>query len=129
MIGAIITIVGLFILHWSAGRFIDSGFPLTAYRTSVLAIVLAAMVILVGLIVFDLGRPTWAPPIAALSSVVIVLATLPLLVGAFITLRGEGELAPFLFFAGLALSLGVFLLVLAGQAKSEVDRARRSGRR
>jgi len=129
VVGALIAILGLFVLHRVADGFIDSSAVVTLFQVSVLAMILAACVILVGLIVFDLGRPDWALPIAALSSVVIVLATLPLLIGAFITLRSDDPLAPFLFFAVLALSLGILLMVLAGQAKAEVDQLRRRPRR
>lgn len=128
VIGSVIAIVGLFVLHRVADGFIDEGAVLTSFRFSVLAIILAASVILVGLIASDLGRPTWAPPLGALGSVFIVLAFLPLLFGAFIALRGDAELAPFLFFAGVTVSMGVFLMVLTGQAKSEVDGARRRRR-
>ena len=128
VVGALIAMAGLVVLHQSVDRFVDAGVSVTAFRFGVLAIILASCVILVGLILHDLGRTGWALPAVQLGAVVVVLAVLPLLFAAFIAVRAEMELAPVLFFCGLAASLAIFLMVLAGQTKGDADRARRLNR-
>jgi len=128
VIGALIAILGLGVLRWSAEALLGDGVALTAMRMGLLAIILAACVVLVGLILHDVGRTGWALPVVQLGAVVIVLAVLPLLFAAVVALRGDTELAPTLFVGGLTASLAVFLLVLAGQTKGEADRSRRLAR-
>lgn len=125
VVGAIIAIVGLVVLHWTADSFLTEGIILTSFRMSVLAVIMSAFVILTGLIVYDMGRPAWALPVTQLGSIVVVLAALPLLVAVLFAVRRDSELGATVFFCGLAAALAIFLLVLPGQAKAEVDRARR----
>ena len=125
VIGALIAAGGLAVLHRSADGFLESSALLTSYRLGVLAIFLAGSLGLVGLTGYDMGRPGWAMPRLQLGGVVIVLAVLPLLLAAFLGVRGETELVPALFFTGLAAFLGIILLVFVGQTKAESDRARR----
>lgn len=128
VVGAIIAIVGLVVLHGTADSALTEGIILTSFRMSVLAVIMSAFVILTGLIVYDMGRPGWALPVTQLGSIVVVLAALPLLVSAFFAVRRGSEVGATVFFCGLSAALAIFLLVLAGQAKAEVDRARRRRR-
>lgn len=125
MIGAGIVILGLGVLHWAGGRVFTGDGVITVYRLGVLALLLAAVVILVGLVLHDKGRSNWGMPLIQLGGVVVVLAFLPLLLASILGVRSDEETAPILLFAGICASLGIFVLVLGGQTKAEVDRALR----
>ena len=130
VIGAVIAMLGLGVLHWAGGKVftsaaVTSGAVLTSYRIGALAMLLASAVIFVGLILHDADRTSWGLPLIQLGAVVVVLAFLPVLVAAILGMLTTDEPAPVLLFTGICASLGIFVLVLGGQTKAEVDRASR----
>lgn len=125
VIGAVIAVLGLVVLHWAGGKVFTSSVVLTSYRIGVLAMLLASAIILVGLILHMVDRTSWGLPLIQLGAVIVVLSFLPFLVSAVLGMVTTPEPAPVLFFTGICASLGIFVLVLGGQTKNEVDRASR----
>lgn len=123
VVGAAISLLGLAVLLVT-GREAFSGLLSLTHTVGVSAAVVAAGIVLIGLVIYDLGRTRWALPIVQLGSVVALLAFLPLVATALLGVRSSAdEMAPAFLFAGITASLCVFLMVLAGQTRADARRA------
>jgi len=124
VIGAGVAVVGLVVLL-AAGRQVFTSDVLTMFHTAgVGAAALAAGVVLVGLVAYDLRRVRWAVPVVQLGSVLALLAMLPLIGSAILGVRSSAdEMAPAFVFAAITARLCVFVIVLAAQTRADARRA------